>query len=633
MQVALASVGDIPPAAAGVLEFDSTLLAFIFGSLVIALYANKRLGELISPPRGEEYDFIKMLTLPILVGRDLYIKSYLFYVFFLEFLYLFMCVLRPLAVIIADSKTASKFGDTSWPLSAALIVVGVLPATPIIAHVEAALRQLAHSLAQIPDDFFNRVTSLSMHDIENLVSDVPEYAPEVELFWTIKNLLGVLSFPQDEASRMARKFISHKLFHEWTIDGGDIWSQREFERYHDVFDLLRPRSGSLEKDLDDLIRATKNDAIVLAALRAHPAFILRHPQPDRSQLEEVQANVDKAAFGNPLNLDRENEGMMALENLRARWKRSVHDCELAGRRLIALFSIIARNDKAASREFDLAAAHSMFKRHSGAAHTNSSRHNDPVLRELVKLARLNSTPADSWHNNILMSGVVSFCSCLSLLWVYLLLIDITLIDNRTLVQIADSAKESLFLSLNTTLEFCLSFAFAGTTALFIRSSKIRDRTWTSFQNIRNIPTIQYALTFAIATIAAFIPVVVSYALYYISTKNGEFINQKSTDLASTLAYRALFSTIWASSAVSLCILSDVVLASPTRRAILRTCVKSTIFVLMVCFIILMITPGLDVLSRAFWHRLFGVGIIVSVGLFWFSETLLPSTATTETGPQ
>ena len=83
--------------------------------------------------------------------------------------------------ILLDKSKQIVFEGTAWPLAAALLVVGVLPATPLW-QIEQSLRRFAHNMAQIPDDFYNRVTALSTQDIEALVLDVGEYESEGELF-------------------------------------------------------------------------------------------------------------------------------------------------------------------------------------------------------------------------------------------------------------------------------------------------------------------------------------------------------------------------------------------------------------------------------------------------------------------
>src|SRR5262249_54715870 len=134
----------------------------------------------------------RMLSLATMVGKDVFFRSYIFYLFLLEFCYIILCVFQPLTGVLLDNSNTITFQGSAWPLGAALLVVGVLPATPIVAQIEQSLRRVAHSLAQIPDDFYNRVTAISTHDIENLVSQVHDYESELELFWTVRNLLRII---------------------------------------------------------------------------------------------------------------------------------------------------------------------------------------------------------------------------------------------------------------------------------------------------------------------------------------------------------------------------------------------------------------------------------------------------------
>jgi hypothetical protein len=289
------------------------------------------------------------MTLQTMVGRESFTRAYFFYVFLLEFLYLLLCLSRPLFAVLADGNTGLKFEDSTWPLGAALLVVGVLPATPIVAQIESALRRFSHSMAQIPDEFFGRVAALSHEDLERLVKNVHQYKPELELYWKINNLLVVLAVPSDDARRMARKCVAVRLFHEWTIDGKDIWSPQEYERYKDVFDLLKPRSEGLKLELDSLIRLTEQNSYVSKSIAKYfpvnETYRLKTESIDSNILRLVPDVVDGRTSVN--NSDEES-----IEQLRASWAKISTDCDVAGRRLIALFSIIVRNDKRVPRQLE-----------------------------------------------------------------------------------------------------------------------------------------------------------------------------------------------------------------------------------------------------------------------------------------
>ncbi len=603
----------------------SASASFFFGMLVVALYATKRLGELISPPRAEEYDFTKMLTLSTMVGKDSFLRSYFFYVFFLEFLYVFLCLTRPIVSVLVDSESGITFDNTSWPLGAALLVVGVLPATPIVAQVEAGLRRLAHSLAQIPDDFFGRVSALSTSDLESLVANVPQYKSEVDLYWTINNLLLILSFPADDAARMARRFISVRLFREWTIDGRDIWSQREFDRYKEVFDLLKPRSDSLEKDVNNLITLTKNNAYILDALRAHPSFILRDKPIDYLVVDDIRRKVDFSRF-NKAQIKGSAEAPTtfdSVELLRERWLSKAHESDVAGRRLIALFSIIARNDKIASHSFTMPSNSTTFNRGGTVNVAINQRHNDPVLRELARLATIESQALEPWYNSILIANVAAFFICLLGLWIYLSAIDFSLLDSKAAYNFGDSVKESLLLSAGTTVEYCLSFLFAGLAALFIRSIKVRDHTWIVFEDIRRIPITQYMSVLVVATIAAFTPSMVSYVAFYTFVEPSTFASQAPATLWSAISTRLLFALIWGFVGASACVIADF--ARPNNRSTnsnsMIFCYGAIFISLLLCALILIATPGIAVASRPFWHRLVGVLFVTAIGILSFSASL------------
>ncbi|APO72205.1 hypothetical protein IE4872_PD01684 (plasmid) [Rhizobium gallicum] len=597
---------------------DSFAASFVFGMIVIALYANKRLGELITPPKGEEYDFTRMVTLSTMVGRDVFYRAYFYYVALLEFFYLFICTSRPLVSALVDGKTDMRFDGPSWPLGAALLVVGVLPATPIVAQLETSLRRFAHSLAQIPDDFFGKVTALSTSDIEEMASKTPQYQEELELFRKISNLLAILGFPEDECARMARKCLSVKLFHGWTVGGKDIWSLKEYERYSDIFDLLKPKSETLQRDVAGLVRVTERLVFVGKVLAANPGIELRNPLDSTSLKKlvgEGEALLDPAKSGDTISQAERT----SLEEAKDSWIKKAEECDVAGRRLIALFSIIARNDRRAMREFQR-------KDPKPGVGGRSEVFSDPVLRELCRMLRTNSPTSEPWYNSMLLSGLAAIICCTLGLWIYLWVVDVVLTVfatslASTLSIMVTSAKESLGLAMNTSFEFSLSFLFAGLTALFIRSVKTRDETWLAYRGIHDIPVSTYLPVFACSTVAAFLPSVISYVGYYLFKDQGAFQTQQPDVVLQSLLFRLKFSTVWGLVATIFCAVIDIVSEQNVRMIGARFRVLTVVAVLLLGFIVMLLTDGYSLQSRNFWHRLVGITLVTGFGIAVFATSI------------
>jgi hypothetical protein len=53
----------------------------------------------------------------------------------------------------------------------------------------------------------------------------------------------------------------------------------------------------------------------------------------------------------------------------------------------------------------------------------------------------------------------------------------------------------------------------------------------------------------------------------------------------------------------------------------RLYIQITLVVVVVCFLVLLLTPGYDLASRPFWHRIVGVAFVTIAGLIVFTESL------------
>lgn len=540
---------------AEILGQGSFALSFIIGGVVIALYAGKRLGELISPPKDEEYDFTKMLSLATMMGKDVYYRSYFFYVFLLEFFYLILCLFQPLKDVLLDNSNKIVFEGSTWPMFAALLVVGILPATPVVVQIEQSLRRFAHNIAQIPDDFYNRVTALSAQDIEALVAtNMGEYTYEAELFWTVKNLLTITGFDEDEALRKARKCTSLRLFGEWTIDRKDLWSQSEYQKYHDVIDILRPKYESLSTQLFDLIHLSENSDFI-ARIIADVGVDIRKKIEDRQLLEALRQPAEDVlrAQSSPIS----PKELETLKQLRDSWSKLTKEADIAAKRLMALFAIIARNDKRTLRELDRPADDSMLA--SGGVVERDGRFKDPVLRAFAQLIRSNPPTSEPWYNSVLWASIVVGSLSILVIATYRIatenipFLDFAHIEGTR--NTIDVVVRTAFVKAGVDAIFLtLAFWFAAVTALFLRSAKLRNQEWLTFYEFQGMPISSYGGILAASTIAAFPALMLQYVSYY------KFVVVETTprDLVSSLVTNVGVAVSIGVYSVGLCILTDVI---------------------------------------------------------------------------
>lgn len=595
----------------------SFVFTFVFGAVIIALYATNRLGELIVPPKGDEYDFTKMINLPTMVGRGLFRKSYLCYVLILEFIYLFLCTSRPLVAVISSNQLTG-FDDHAWPLAAALLVVGVLPTVPFVAQIEASLRQFAHNLADIPEDFYNRIAALSTEELEALAGPVASYKDDVDRFWIANNYLLLLGFEAADAERIARKALAVQLFEEWTVEGREYWSPNEYQRYGDIFDLLKPRSLTLIGEYRALLKETAKSTIVKAVLDAHPTFKLKANPSGQSVLDNILADVNQI-LSNIGGAGSSSSGMTgadkeAFDQLKASWEKMYHEWDTHARRLAALFSIMARNDLRLLREVD------RFNKTKVKGKYFKATLDDPVLLALIGLLRTDSSSTQPWYNSMIMASAGVFAGCIGGIFCVQLFLEVSGIVQPDVVQQGFERFRGVFFdSIKTSIEFTLSFLFAGLMALYIRSERIKEQSWLEYYDFNTLPMSSYIGILIISSCAAFLPSVVNYVAYYIWNHSEDFASQNPVTLLQTLLERFIFSLLWGGIATLLCILMDVV---SEHRSIRRERVALFIatFVSIAAAIVLLAT-SFEPEKTPFWHRLSGIVIAGVIGALIFERNI------------
>lgn len=566
-------------------------VAFIFGGGVIALYAGKRLGELISPPKDEAFDFTKMLSLSTMVGRDVYYRSYIFYLFLLEFFYLIICAVEPLGKILLGQSNTVTFQGPTWPLTAALLVVGLLPTVPIVAQIEQSLRRFAHNMASIPDEYYNRVTALSTQDIERLASQSSEYDEEVEFFWRVTNILSILGFDYDDATRKARKCTSLRLFGKWTLDDKELWSQSEYEKYRDVIELLRPRYDALKTQLSQFIAETEASDFVKGVIGRNNDINIA-AKIDLAQASRLRRDADRILNGTTASSTYAIPAaeLDTFKHLREEWSKVTKECEVAAKRLIALFAIIARNDKRTLRELERPLDSRILI--GDGVISSDKRFADPVLRAFAKLIKSTAPTSEPWYNSIVLSSLVMFAVASLILAGYRICT-----ENRLFLEflgktpaadltMGSVVRTSFMKAILDSFFITLACWLASVIALFIRSVKIKNEEWLTFYDFKTIPISSYASLFLYSSFAAFPALLLQYVGYYkISGKETGSVNMievMATNIGVSLSF-GLY-------AIGLCILTDIVSINRIRKE------PSLLFVLSspaIAFntIVLIVSPG------------------------------------------
>ncbi|OBZ96598.1 hypothetical protein ADU59_02240 [Pararhizobium polonicum] len=585
----------------------SFAVSFFVGMAAIAFYSRRRISELTKPPKGAEYDFVRALPIETIVGEANFNKAYVIYVLMLEFLYFFLCASKPLVLLIANEKTGVAFEGAAWPLGAALIVVGLLPSTPLVSEVETLLRGLAQRVANIPADFFNRIAKLTRGEIETLFDSSPEYRPERRKYRKINNVLACLDFPTDEAMLQGRTCVAVDLFAQWIIKGSRIWSAGELESYGEIIAKLAPEVDDLILETDKLLKASYE----LKPLQELVKALGIPSNSDLLPLEEYESKREDLAA---VRANWTAESTISIEELTKQWQEVVAKSDLVVRKLCALFAILTRSDKDAVRRL------------SGQRSTNQngnmlqSSHSDPVLRAVIELIADHQSEDSAWSEAAAVAIFGGFAVCFTLLSIYLYAVDF--FDSQYFSQTNENAvtlSEAMRKSMSTTITISLSFGLSSIVSLFIRSMKIDEGSWVKFSSFFSFRVSNYVGIVLWCGMAAFMPLVFTFVFYnFISPDAATLGNMNSFTIVSALFFKYIFGMTAVLYAVATCVMADLV--SDQRQDVLLNAVLLIVAILAVCFMSLVATSWMEISSKLFWHNMMVVAFhsVASIALFYAS---------------
>jgi hypothetical protein len=631
----------------------SFTLSLIVGMVVIAFYARKRMEEFIHPPKGEEYDFTKMLTLDTIVGSTNFYKSYIIYVLMLEFLYFFLCSAKPVILLLANDPSGASFQGAAWPLGAALLVVGLLPSTPAVAQVETMLRGLAQHVANIPEEFYSRVTQLTRSEVETIFSQTPEYRRETRRFEKIRNLLACLGFTADDATRMARTCTASELFAGWTIYGARFWSAGEFEKYTNIISVLRPKSELLSRQTDELIAETEKLDFVKELLQGQNvediSIRLTSERLDR---------ISDLGLGRRLSIEAKKDE--PLQTIVKRWNTLASESDTSAKRLSALFSIIARNDTEATRLLK-----GPQTGPDGVKIADGGSRPDPVVSNLIALMDRRMEKPVPWAEAVCLAGLAGFIFCTVGLSAYYYAVDWWVYTSSTecppefsataanavkgaindlasVLSLGGSAQFPITeppricpapdltgdvrLALASSITLAFSFGFASLVALFLRSLKIEETKWDEFKRFTNLPVASYLDIIGWCSMAAFMPLVVSYVGYYYASGALQiFAELPPSKIISGLFYKYLFAFSAVAFAIATCWIADLAgrKADPAHGRMALSAMETNLYVLKFTGIVVLtaafalIAASYALSERQFWSSLAGVALFGFSALYTF----------------
>jgi hypothetical protein len=406
----------------------------------------------------------------------------------------------------------------------------------------------------------------------------------------VTNSLVIIGFEHDDATRKARKCVSLRLFGEWTLDRKELWSQSEYQKYRDVTELLRPRFETLNQQLSQTIAKTESSNFV-AGVAGRNSGINLAAKTDVDQAEVLRADAERLLNGLPASSEYTISAaeLETFKELRDEWTKLTKECAVAAKRLIALFSIIARNDKRTLRELERPIDAGILASHGVVV--GDSRFSDPVLRAYAKLIRSAAPTSEPWYNSILWSSLSVFGIAAGVISAYRMIT-----ENRAFQELLGSSgpfnefsnlvPNAVTKALLDAFFIALACWFASVTALFIRSSKLREEEWLPFYGFKTIPISSYGGVFFAATVAAFPALVLQYISYY--RWSGQ--STVASSMLEVMATNVGISISLGFYAVGLCILTDVV-SMKHRENYFTFCLLICLPAIIVNAVVLLVSPG------------------------------------------
>jgi hypothetical protein len=305
--------------------------AFAFGTLIIFFFANRRIEQLSSFPAGEEFQPLRLLSAEAFAGRRAYRRAFIYYCLLLEMIFIFLCIMQPVAETFVGKPVKDfKFDDVSWPFGAALVVVGLLPATPIFEQMELALRKFAHRAAGIPEGFLTSITLLEHSNLTSgIIDDRDRYTDETERFNKVKNIAVSAGFPISDAQYIARADLFLSVFYGWTLStqASTIWSANARVPFSDVMNVTSARVIQLREDIGQLVKWCSKSTYL-----------------DRLQKEVERPGLEREIDPKLIRDSQVYEDEESRRELFDRWQPKVKEISLTAKQLIAMFVMLAAND-------------------------------------------------------------------------------------------------------------------------------------------------------------------------------------------------------------------------------------------------------------------------------------------------
>ncbi len=487
----------------GFIPFKTTIefrLAFLAGLLIVIIFASKRLQEVITAPKSSDYEFVRKMDAKYFAGTIYYSRAFFTYVSLIILIYCFFCLLEPIGNHLMDisqlQNTISKADSSEryilqnpvWPLSIALIMVGLVPSTPIFDNVEKAIRQLAHRAADIPDRFLQSVDRIERsHKIQQSLLNEPYYADAAADYYRALNLMTLLGFRKRTREYFAQSLLYAEVMKEWTISkfAENIWSETLLLEFAPLSEYLKDNYDEAISKLKTTIHSTLSSKLTTEELKK----VQLQTEDLSDEFHDSLIDADKTANYRELRKD-----------LKQNWKDAQSDLFKISKQLSVYFVLLATNDK--------------------NIRISDKEEEYTALTKAIDVASSTSPNSDS--NSIINGIVFGTISTFTIMFLLNIIFryffpEAYFANNQTIDSLISRSVTS---SLETCTFLVIQFGVATLTALMVRYSSISMRNYQPYNNLVDIPTTQFITTALWCMFSCFVFSIATYLLFQAS--RGDF---------------------------------------------------------------------------------------------------------------
>jgi len=239
---------------------------FVIGLIVILVYSRDQLNR---PVAGDEVALrrarlLQMVAPDQLRSRSVFFRGYLFYAGSLSLIFTVLSLGGASAIQLfmagagagdlAEMAPGASLDGATAPLAVALVLVGLLPSSPLLRRFEERIRDLAHRMVGVPATFHSFTEALLRIEVDRAAIDGPMVGEEQaarlhDMLDAARRVFG----DGPMLRRFRRALVKVFAFHAWET-GLQVWPnysvRNEFKRIeHDI----APNVGAVLADMRQLV--------------------------------------------------------------------------------------------------------------------------------------------------------------------------------------------------------------------------------------------------------------------------------------------------------------------------------------------------------------------------------------------